>query len=267
MVVGTIAIIENPKTDHQITNSLHATIKHLRTHTSPWSWIQGFAIFIIHDFVCDAVLPVLFPASCTNNPFCKRVRDMAIAAWLVNWQVAWVHMIITKSRKHLFQQLLDWHVWIQVLPITLLASFGRWAAFTFSVNLELLLLDALGAEDITHSLSVPGESPRVVLLALIPRLMEYLLSTVTRIVFVRIAASMLNSDDETIVSLDPSLRSTHRGMGIANAWRSADHALRARVWKIEGRAFVLGTGIILLGMVASPRLGHFLFLPPLWFNP
>ena len=177
-------------------------------------------------------------------------------------------MVITKpSPKHLYQQLLGWHGWIQVLPITLLDAFGRWVVFTLSVNLELLLLDALGAEDITHSLSVPGESPRVVLLALIPRLMEYLLSTVTRIVFVRIAASMLNSDDETIVSLDPSLRSTHRGMGIANAWRSADHALRARVWKIEGRAFVLGTGIILLGMVASPRLGHFLFLPPLWFNP
>ena len=267
MVIGTIAIIENPKTDHQITDAIHTTIKHLRTHTSPWSWIQGFAIFIIHDFISDAVLPVLFPASWTNNPFCQRVRDMAIATWLVNWQVAWVHMVITKPRKHLYQRLLDWHVWIQVLPITLLASFGRWAAFTFSVNLELLLLDAVGAEDITHSLSVPGKSPRVVLLALVPRLMEYLVSTVTRIVFVRIAASMLDGNDETIVPLDPSLRSTHRGMGIANAWRSADHALCARVWKIEGRAFVLGAGIILLGTVASPHLGEFLFLPPLWFNP
>ena len=127
-------------------------------------------------------------------------------------------------------------------------------------------MDAVGAEDITHSLSVPGKSPRVVLLALVPRLMEYLVSTVTRIVFVRIAASMLDGNDETIVPLDPSLRSTHRGMGIANAWRSADHALRARVWRIEGRVFVLGAGIALLGTMVSPGLGEVLFLLPLWFN-
>lgn len=266
MVIGTIAIIENPKTDHQITDSLHATIKHLRTHTSNWFWIRGFAAFIIHDFISHAVLQELFPAFCTNNLFGQRVREMVIATLLVNWQVAWVHMVITKSlQKHLYQRLLDWHAWIQVLPITLLASFGRWVASTLSVNLELLLLYTVGA-DITHSPSVPGTSPKVVLLGLVPRLMEYLVSTVTRIVFVRIAASMLDGDDETIVPLDPSLQSTHQRMGIANAWRSADRVLRARVWKIEGRAFVLGAGIALLGTVASPSLGELFFLPPLWFN-
>ena len=177
-------------------------------------------------------------------------------------------MVITKpSPKHLYQQLLGWHGWIQVLPITLLDAFGRWVVFTLSVNLELLLLDAVGAADITHSLFVPGASPKVGLVGLVPRLMEYLVSTITRIVFVRIAASRLDGDDEPIVPLDPFLRSAHPWMGIANAWRSADHALCARVWKIEGRAFVLGAGIILLGTVASPRLGDFLFLPPLWFNP
>lgn len=267
MVIGTIAIIENPKTEHQITDSLHATIKHMRTHTSSWFWVRGLAIFLTHDFLSDAVLPVLFPEFCTNNPFGQRVRDIVIATLLVNWQVAWVHMVITKSLpKHLYQQLLDWHVWIQVFPITLLDAFGRWAAFTLIVNLELLLLDAMGAGSITHSLSVPGTSPRVVLLGLVPRLMEYLVSTVTRIVFVRIAASMLDGGNETIVPLDPSLRGTNLEMGSVNAWRGADHALRARVWKIEGRAFVLGAGIALLGTVASPSVGEFLSLPPLWFN-
>lgn len=267
MVIGTIAIIENPKTDHRITDSLHATIKHLRTHTSSWFWIRGLAIFVIHDFISDAALPALFPAFCTNNAFGQRVRDMVIATLLVNWQATWVHMVITKSSpKHLYQRLLDWNIWIQVLPITFLDALGRWAAFTLSINLELLLLDAMGTGDITHSLSVPGKSPRVVLVGLVPRLMKYLVSTITRIVFVRIAASMLDGDDESIVPLDPSLRNTHRRMGIADAWGSADRAFRARVWKIEGRAFVLGAGITLLGTVASPSLGELLFLPPLWFD-
>lgn len=96
--------------------------------------------------------------------------------------------------------------------------------------------------------------------------MEYLYSTITRIVFVRIATSMLDCDYEALVPFDPSLQSTNQRMGIANAWRSADRALRGRVWKIEGRAFVLGASITLLGTVASPRSGEFLFLPPLWFN-
>lgn len=168
MVIGTIAIIEDPKTDHQITDSLYTTIKHLRTHTSSWFWVRGLAIFLIHGFISDAVLPELFSAFCTNNPFGQRVRDMIIATLLVNWQVAWVHMVITKSlQKHFYQRLLDWHVWVQVLPITLLASFGRWAASSLSVNLELLFLDAIGG-NITRSPSVPGTSPKVVLLGLVP---------------------------------------------------------------------------------------------------
>ena len=176
-------------------------------------------------------------------------------------------MVITKpSPKHLYQQLLGWHGWIHVLPITLLDAFGRWVVFTLSVNLELLLLDAVGAADITHSLFVPGASPKGGLVGLVPRLMEYLVSTITRIVFVRIAASRLDGDDEPIVPLDPFLRSAHPWMGIANAWRSADHALRARVWRIEGRVFVLGAGIALLGTMVSPGLGEVLFLLPLWFN-
>ena len=88
MVIGTIAIIENPKAGHQVTDSLHATINHIRTHTSRWFWLRGLAIFLIHDFISDAVLPVLFPACCTNSPLGQRVCDMVIATLLVNWQVA-----------------------------------------------------------------------------------------------------------------------------------------------------------------------------------
>lgn len=267
MVIGTIAMIENPKTNHQITDSLHATIKHMRIHTSPWFWARGLALFLIHNFMSDVVLPVLSPASYRNNLFGQRVRDMVIAALLVNWQVAWVHIVITKSSpKDFYQQLLRWHGWTQVLPITLLDVLGRWAVFTLCVNLELLLLDAVGVADITHTLSVPGTSLRVVLLGLIPRLMEYLVSIITRIVFVRIVASRLDNDDELIVPFDPSLRSTHPEMGIVNAWKSTERALRARVWRIEGRAFVLGAGITLLGTMVSPDLGEVLFLPPLWFH-
>lgn len=57
----------------------------------------------------------------------------------------------------------------------------------------------------------------------------YLVSIVARIVFVRIAAFMLDGDNETIVPLDPSLRGTNLEMGSVNAWRGADHALCARV--------------------------------------
>lgn len=91
-------------------------------------------------------------------------------------------------------------------------------------------------------------------------------TTVGVVAIVRIATSMLDCDYEALVPFDPSLQSTNQRMGIANAWRSADRALRGRVWKIEGRAFVLGASITLLGTVASPRSGEFLFLPPLWFN-
>lgn len=57
-------------------------------------------------------------------------------------------------------------------------------------------------------------------IALIPRLMKYSFLTSMRIVFVRIAVSMLPDDDEPLVPLDDSLKRIRR-MGVSDAWKSS----------------------------------------------
>lgn len=265
MLIGTLSMIEGPTSQpsNTITNSLCTTINHLRTQVGNSFYLRGFALVLIHDIARDPILPGLLPME-GNSALKRDIRSLISVALLANLQVLWVHIVITKpSRKFLFQQLPSLNCWLRVIPIALLEVILRRLAVPITLFLELYLIHALGMIDINQDLDNSQAAGHVyALAALAPRLVEFWLALPARIIFVRIAASMVPDDDELIVPLDPQLK-VGAPVGMFDAWRRDSWA---RACKIQTRGFMAGAAIFILGQMVLPEFRSYVPFLPMWFN-
>lgn len=199
-----------------------------------------------------------------NSALKRDIRSLISVALLANLQVLWVHIVITKpSRKFLFQQLPSLNCWLRVIPIALLEVILRRLAVPITLFLELYLIHALGMIDINQDLDNSQAAGHVyALAALAPRLVEFWLALPARIIFVRIAASMVPDDDELIVPLDPQLK-VGAPVGMFDAWRRDSWA---RACKIQTRGFMAGAAIFILGQMVLPEFRSYVPFLPMWFN-
>ncbi|KAE8334967.1 hypothetical protein BDV24DRAFT_15428 [Aspergillus arachidicola] len=264
MLIGTLSMIEGPPSQpsNTVTNSLRTTIYHLRTQVGNSFYLRGFALVLIHDIARDTILPGLLPVE-GNSALKRDIRSLISVALLANLQVLWVHIVITKpSRKFLFQQLPSLNCWLRVIPTALLEFILRRLAVQITLFIELYLIRTVELIDFDLDLNNSHAAGHVyALAALPPRLVEFWLALPARVIFVRIAASMVPDDDELIIPLDPRLKSS-APVGMFDAWRRDSWA---RACKIQTRGFIAGTAIFLLGQMVLPEFQSYVPFLPMWF--
>lgn len=291
-MTGTIIIAQRANTNHHgneeaqipktppIIESIHTTVEHIRINSGRWFYMRGAKIFLLHDLVKHVVLPYLIPTF-GENAFGQLFFSVVSAVTLVSLQVAWVHAVIAKpSPVSRYRYIMRLECWTQALPVVLLEVVGRWLVFhtTLILQRELLLsvgITALHEDNLfdmedssSHSTPKPGTWHLILATSLIPKIAEeFLISIPARIIFVRIAASMLDDTDEPLIPLDRSLRnnSNHR-VGMWDAWKSCDGALRARVFGVQVRAFVVAGIISCLMKVFCSDVREGATFALLWFN-
>ncbi|CAL5868208.1 uncharacterized protein PFLUO_LOCUS2432 [Penicillium psychrofluorescens] len=134
----------------------------------------------------------------------KRIEFPIRLIWgilLTNLHTAWVHIVISKpSAKSFWQRIPGWREWIEILPAASLdiilpsityhllrASLARVYVSYFS--------DATGDQGSTAYLEI---------VFMLPRAVAYATSVITRAIYIRVAASMLPSEDEPLVPFDRS---------------------------------------------------------------
>ncbi|KAE8317392.1 hypothetical protein BDV41DRAFT_39714 [Aspergillus transmontanensis] len=265
MLIGTLSMIEGPPSQpsNTVTNSLRTTINHLRTLVGNSFYLRGFALVLLHDIARDTILPGLLPVE-GNSALKRDIRSLISVALLTNLQVLWVHIVITKpSQKFLFQQLPSLNCWLQVIPIALLEFILRRLVVPITLFIELYLIHAVRMMDIDLDLDTSHAAGHVyALAALAPRFVEFWLALPARVIFVRIAASMVSDDDELIIPLDPRLKGG-APVGMFDAWRRDSWA---RACKIQTRGFIAGTAIFLLGQMVLPEFRSYVPFLPMWFD-
>lgn len=292
MMTGTIIIVQHTNTNHHaneeaqipktpsIIESIHTTMEHIRINSGRWFYMRGAKIFLVHDFAKHAVLPYLIPTF-GENAFGHLFFSVVSAVTLVSLQVAWVHAVIAKpSPVSRYRYIARFECWTRALPIVLLEVVGRWLVFhtTLILQRELLLSVGITAlhEDNLFDMEKPPfhSTPKqdtwhlILAASLIPKIAEeFIIAIPARIIFTRIAASMLDDTDEPIIPLDRSLRNTanHR-MGMWDAWKSRDGALPARVYGIQVRAFVVAGVVSCLMKVFCSDVREGASFALLWFN-
>jgi len=205
-----------------------------------------------------------------GSPLGENLGYMLVSIIFNNWQMAWVHFVIScpTSPKFFFKRLLQRPCYHEDLFILFLGRISSSMVFNIAVDLQTNLLSMgitrLESDFMAGSLNQQGFWNWA--MYLLPRITELAVSIPIRIVFIRMAASRLAVDDQSIICLDRSVRG-NSSLGIIDAWETFDKTARARVWKIYTRLFATSMAICLLGEMLFPGFHKHISYPLIWFRP
>ncbi|KAJ5374468.1 hypothetical protein N7517_006474, partial [Penicillium concentricum] len=250
-----------------ITSKLRTTVKHLRSRAGYWSRFRGLGMFMAYN-VARGFLSSFFPVSPYMLQF---VVQSVISVVLATWQMAWVHIVISEpSPKRFYQRIPSYKTWIKIAPAAALQDVLTAAGFF----IPMAIANFAGWLDVTDDQDTPSMVAmyRFLGVSVIPAILAFLISMPARVIFVRVAASMLPEEDETIVPFDrsfggkvsPAITGGSGKIGLMDAWTTFDWAARVRFAKVIGKTFamqlalgifatlVFGAQIILIFKTAAP---------------
>lgn len=252
-----------------VTNSFWKALRHLHIHASCRFWLWSGPIFFGYRMTAERMVPYLLYIL-GGNPLREIIGYMLPSIIFDNWQLAWVHFVIScpSSPVFFFKRLLQRPCCPEDLLILFLGRIFSSMAFNTALDLQTNLLSTgiTGLENnpMPGSLNQQGYGNWVIYL--LPRIIELAVSVPLRIIFIRMAASRLAADDQSIIYLERSVRG-RSSLGIIDARETFDKSARARVWKIYTRLFVISMAICLLGEMLFPGFHKQISYPLIWFWP
>ncbi|EKV06923.1 putative ubiquitin conjugating enzyme [Penicillium digitatum] len=244
-----------------ITSKLRTTVKHLRSRAGFWSRFRGMGMFVAYT-AARGFLSSFIPVSSTSY-LSQCIIQSILSVLLATWQMAWVHIVISEpSPKRFYQRIPSCKTWIKIAPAAALQDVLTAAAFF----IPMAIANFAGLLDVVSDQEVP---PLVALyrfmsVCVIPAILAFLISMPARVIFVRVAASMLPEEDETIVPFDrsfggkvsPTITGGSGKIGLMDAWTTFDWAARVRFAKVVGKTFAME---VALGIFATLLLGGQVF--------
>lgn len=173
----------------------------------------GLVFFAVYMVL--ALLPMALATHLDGNDSLSSpvliLTKILVGLLLTNIQTAWIHAIITKPSKRSFRERIPgYQDWIHIMPATFFDLTLPSCAYYLTKQLLVYLSD-LGRFDLTP--------------CPLPLVMELLTSVLTRAIYIRVAASLLPSNEETIIALDPDIQGRDKSnashhLDIIDAFRS-----------------------------------------------
>ncbi|RMZ88271.1 hypothetical protein DV736_g4501, partial [Chaetothyriales sp. CBS 134916] len=233
-----------------VTASLRASILHLRMRAGYWSRFRGLTLYIVWNMGVGIITSLLAPIFAYHRVYVGLSAIVAqVAAATIH--MTWIHIVISDpSPKRWYQRIPSFHTWPKIAP-----AVGLWAFATQLVTvLPVLACGSFGSlrhmddpeynPDKRDLYAIAGQGFLGMLLVLLLYILLQIPATVT---MVRVAASMLPDEDETIVSFDrtfggkttPTIIGGSGKIGIVEAWRSFPWASRVRLLKLVAKVALI----------------------------
>jgi hypothetical protein len=236
-----------------ITSSLRSTILHLRSRAGYWSRFRGLSLFL-----CWALARSVIISLFASVHFMRSHAGLAVAAILAEialsrWELTWYHIVISEpSPKKWWQRLPSFksRAWAKIAPAVALRSLTTQIASGF----PMLLCRSFGTmKHLQDPTFQPGKKDMYVIFgqSLIVLFLTFalfiLLEIPATVTAVRVAASMLPEEDETIVPFDrsfggkvtPAIVGGAGKIGMLEAWRSFTWSSRVRLLKLVVKVFAI----------------------------
>jgi hypothetical protein len=225
-----------------VTSGLRSTISHLTARAGRLAPFRGLLLYILTGI---AISIITSPISATFQIYGSAVARFVAEILLSNLRVAWIHIVISEpSTKSLWSRIPSWRkTVVKIAPAAALRSLAS-QVVTF---IPLAIALSTGVFDYSS-----GRSPAVTLsgglgLLALCLVLYVLIQVPAEVTFIRVAASMLPEDDETIVPFDrsfggkvtPEIVGGQGKIGIVDAWRSFSWGSRMRFVSIVGKVFLL----------------------------
>ncbi|KAJ5884670.1 hypothetical protein N7495_009180 [Penicillium taxi] len=244
-----------------ITNKLRTTISHLRARAGFWSRFRGLGMFMAYNFVSNLIVAII-PGG-RGSFFGQFFINSIVGVLLSTWQMAWVHIVITEpSPKRFYQRIPSWRSWIKIAPAAALQDILTAAAFFLPMAVAELT-GWIGAGQSTGNQL--NDIYRSMAVTFVPALLALMISIPARVIFIRVAASMLPEEDETIVPFDrsfgrkvqPEILGGSGKIGLLVAWSSFDWASRVRFAKVIGKTMAIELALMVAAILV---IGSQLFM-------
>ncbi|KAL3464576.1 hypothetical protein BJX64DRAFT_275777 [Aspergillus heterothallicus] len=211
-----------------ITSKLRTTVRHLRARAGRLSRFRGLSMFITCGFA-ESFLTGLIPIS-SESVLGKFIVKMITAVLLANLQVAWVHIVISEpSPKRFYKRIPSFRNMRKIVPAAAfehLLTYGAYYVTLFVIK-QVHGLKELNL--INNGDNTPDVYRAAANIYAIAGFVSWLASIPARVIFIRVAASMLPEEDEAIVPFDRSfggkvLPDIVGGgvLSIKDAWKSFD---------------------------------------------
>jgi len=248
-----------------ITSSLRSTIHHLQSRTGTyWSRFRGFSLF-----VCWTIVRSLLTMALGGLPFLRNFIGMGVAqilaeVILARWELTWYHIVMSEpSSKTWWQRVPSFRSsWTKIAPAVALRSVAQRIASV----LPLVLCSSFGPmrrlQDPTFEpgmKDINGAFGQSLMVVFFTVSLFVLLEIPAIVTVVRVAASMLPEEDETIVPFDrsfggkvtPSIIGGAGKIGMLEAWRSFAWSSRIRLLKLAFKvcAIILAVMILFIGVL------------------
>jgi hypothetical protein len=242
-----------------VTSKLRTTIKHLRARAGFWSRFRGFAMFATYA-MARGILAGFMPVP-KDSFIGQFVVQSIISLLLATWQMAWVHIVISEpSPRRFYQRIPSFRTWIKIAPAAALEDILTAAAFFFPMAIASFAGWIESNNDNENTIVVMS---RYMLVMGIPALLAFIISIPARVIFIRVAASMLPEEDETIVPFDrsfggkvhPQIVGGSGHIGLLDAWTTFDWAARVRFAKVLGKTIAIELALgLLLGILVFVQI-------------
>ncbi len=252
---------EEPSSDAEIllvrnkpyTSSITQTLAHLRARGGYWSRFRGMSMFLVWQMATGIVLSTVGVMLRIHNRFGMACVVILSEVLCANLHAAWVHIVISeKSERKFLQRIPSIKSWHRFAP-----AVAVWATASQVVSLmPRLVCGSFGSmKHLRDSSYEAGRNDFYAVAAqftlgmLILVVLFVLLQIPASVSMVRIFASMLPEEEETIVPFDrsiggkttPVIVGGQGKIGMVEAWRSFPWASRMRLLKLVAKA----AGIVL----------------------
>lgn len=235
-----------------VTSSLKGTISRLTARGGRRAPFRGLNLYILTGV---AVSLISSPISASFGIYGSAVARFIAEILLAHLRVAWIHIVISEpSTKSLRSRIPSWSkTLVKIAPAAAIRSLAS-QIVTFST-----LAVVYGTDVLAYGPDPAARSPYVTLsggfgvMALF--LVLYILVEMpAEVTFIRVAASMLPEDDETIVPFDrsfggkvtPEIIGGQGKIGIVDAWKSFSWGSRVRFLTVVGKIFLLQVAVGML---------------------
>ncbi|KAJ5679928.1 hypothetical protein N7462_008172 [Penicillium macrosclerotiorum] len=244
-----------------ITSSLRSTIRHLRARAGFWSRFRGLSMYLTYGLArgfISGIVPIR-----SSSFLAQFFVQSFVSVLLSTWQMAWVHIVISEPfPKRFYQRIPSFRTWAKIAPAAALEDVLTAAAFF----LPMAVAHVAGWVDSAHDDNryTLSDLYRFLAVSAVPALLAFLISIPARVIFIRVAASMLPEEDETIVPFDrsfggkvqPQIVGGSGKIGLLDAWKTFDWAARVRFVKVIAKTVAIEMA---LGVLAGLVLGVSIF--------
>ncbi|KAJ5826232.1 hypothetical protein N7474_003370 [Penicillium riverlandense] len=174
--------------------------RHLQSQgTGSWSTYPGLAMFLVYMLLSSLIN---LPAKLWFHD--ERIEFPVRIIWgilLTNLHTAWVHVVISKpSTKPSWQRILGWREWIEILPAASLDIILPSLVY----HLVKIPLELVYDSHFFGTIGDMESTDYIQIVSMLPLALAYLTSLATQAIYIRVAASMLPSEDEPLVPFDRS---------------------------------------------------------------